>query len=280
VGRSEKDLEKHRVVSQDLSIIVLDHVIPRPTRRRRPAQEGARVRREVRDPTLLRRGRRRCHQSSSRRGFALPGRILVGSDSHTCAYGAVNAFATGIDRTEPSALLLAGETWLRVPPTIRITLKEAEVPGGPRRTSCQDHRDLRRTRGTTTRWSTTATWRALSGRPVVSFREHGIEMGAKIAVFPFDAVTGSTWLPAGVARTAYEPVWSDADADYKAEPTYNLDAIEPMIALPHKVDNVKRVADAKGIEIQQALLGTCIERAALGPQGGRRILEERGCTGA
>jgi 3-isopropylmalate/(R)-2-methylmalate dehydratase large subunit len=70
------------------------------------------------------------------KGIARPGQVIVGSDSHTCSYGAVGAFSTGVDRTEAAALLLRGLTWLKVPETIKITLTGRLKPpvASPRRT--------------------------------------------------------------------------------------------------------------------------------------------------
>jgi 3-isopropylmalate/(R)-2-methylmalate dehydratase large subunit len=279
VGKIEKDLEKYGVVSTDMSIIVLDHVIPASD------EKTATGHKKVRDFVAKYKikhfydvGVGVCHQVVVEKGLALPGRLLVGSDSHTCAYGAVNAFATGIDRTEAAALLLTGETWLRVPPTIKITLTGALKPP----VSAKDlvlkiigdlgadgaNYDAVEYHGDTASLS-------VDDRFVIA--NMGIEMGAKIAVFPFDAVTEKYLAAAGVPRKAYEPVWADPDAEYKSEHTYNLGAIEPMIALPHKVDNVKRVADAAGIEIQQALLGTCTNgrlsdlRAAAAVLDGKKV---------
>ncbi len=65
-----------------------------------------------------------CHQIIVEKGLALPGTLLLGSDSHTCSYGAVGAFSSGIDRTEAAALLLTGETWLKIPQSIKITLQK------------------------------------------------------------------------------------------------------------------------------------------------------------
>jgi homoaconitate hydratase family protein len=279
VGKIEKDLEKHGVVSTEVPIIVLDHVIPASD------EKTATGHKKIRDFVAKYKikhfydvGVGVCHQVVVEKGLALPGRVLVGSDSHTCAYGAVNAFATGIDRTEAAALLLTGETWLRVPPTIKITLKGAlrspvsakdlvlKIIGdlgadGANYDAVEYHGDIA----------------SLSVDDRFVIANMGIEMGAKIAVFPFDGVTEKYLAAAGVPRKAYEPVWADADAAYKSEHTYNLAAIEPMIALPHKVDNVKRVSDAAGVEIQQALLGTCTNgrlsdlRAAAAVLDGKKV---------
>ncbi len=279
VGKIEKDLEKHGVVSTEMSIIVLDHVIPAVD------EKTATGHRKVRDFVAKYKikhfydvGVGVCHQVVVEKGLALPGRVLVGSDSHTCAYGAVNAFATGIDRTEAAALLLTGETWLRVPPTIKITLQGAlKSPVSAKDLVLKIIGDLGADGANYDAVEYHGDVASLSVDDRFVVANMGIEMGAKIAVFPFDAVTEKYLAAAGVPRTAYEPVWADADAEYKSEHTYNLAAIEPMIALPHKVDNVKRVWDAAGIEIQQALLGTCTNgrlsdlRAAAAVLDGRKV---------
>jgi len=274
-----EDLLEFGVADPDQPVIVLDHVIPAADEK--TATNHRKIREFVRRYGIshfFEVGTGVCHQVMVEQGLILPGQLAVGSDSHTCSYGAVNAFATGIDRTEAAALLLTGETWLRVPPTIRITLTGALRPpvsakdlvlkiigdlgaDGANYDAVEYHGDVARL--------------TVDDRFVIA--NMGVEMGAKIAVFPLDAVTEAYLTKAGVARRAYEPVWADADAEYKAEHSYNLGAIEPMLALPHKVDNVKRVADAKGIEIHQALLGTCTNgrlsdlRAAAAVLGGKRV---------
>ena len=85
----------------------------------------------------------------------------------------------------------------------------------------------------------------------------GVEMGAKIAVFKVDDKTRTYLKSIGVDEGKYEPLWADDDASYIRELTYDMGAIEPVIAAPHKVDNMKKVSELEGMEIQQCLLGTC-----------------------
>jgi homoaconitate hydratase family protein len=191
------------------------------------------------------------------KGLALPGQVLVGSDSHTCSYGAVGAFATGIDRTEAAALLLRGETWLKVPETIKITLRGAFPAGvtakdlaltiigdsgadGANYAAVEFHGDLGR----------------LSIDERFTIANMGVEMGAKVASFPVDDVTREYLRGIGVTGS-YEPLWADPDARYVRELTYDLAQIEPVVAAPHQVDNVKPVRELAGVEFQQFLLGTC-----------------------
>jgi homoaconitate hydratase family protein len=259
VGKIDKDLAEFGLVSRDLPIIVLDHVIPASDEK--TATGHAKVRKFVEKygvKNFFDIGEGICHQVVVEKGLARPGTILVGSDSHTCSYGAVGAFATGIDRTEAAALLLTGETWLKVPPTIKITLHGRFAKGvgakdlvlriigdigadGADYASVEFHGDIRN----------------LSVEERFTIANMGVEMGAKIAVFPVDERTMDYLKAAGVPWTAYEPVWADKDAQYARELTYDLAKLEPVVACPHKVDNVKTVGEVAGKKIDQCLLGTC-----------------------
>jgi len=192
-----------------------------------------------------------CHQLMSY--YAKPKMIIVGSDSHTSTAGAYNAFAAGIDRTETAGLWKQGETWFRVPETMKITLS-GELPKGV------FAKDL-------------ALWIigmiGSSGADYMSIEYHGSgvkslsisdrmvlanlasEMGAKNAVFPADEVLE--------AHFGYKPdgIWADADATYLKEIKINLNDVFPVVAAPHHVDNVKAVSEVQGTKIQQALIGTC-----------------------
>jgi homoaconitate hydratase family protein len=278
VGKIGKDLAQYGLVRPDLPIIVLDHVIPASDEK--TAAGHAQVRAFVEQYHVRHFydvGEGICHQVVVEQGLARPGTIIVGSDSHTCSYGAVGCFATGIDRTEAAALLLTGETWLKVPPTIKITLRGRFARGvgakdlvlriigdsgadGADYAAVEFHGDVG----------------CLSIDERFTIANMGVEMGAKIAAFPVDERTVAYLEAAGVARDAYEPVWADADAAYARELTYDLPTLEPAVACPHAVDNVKPVGAVAGTKINQALLGTCTNgrlsdlRAAAAILKGRR----------
>jgi len=193
-----------------------------------------------------------CHQIMA--AYARPGMIIVGSDSHTSTAGAFNAFAAGIDRTETAGLWQSGETWFRAPDTLKITLHGALQPP-------VSAKDL-------------ALWiigmLGASGADYLSVEYHGdgvqtlsisermtlanlaSEMGAKNAVFPPDNV-----LTEFLGDRLNAGIWADADAVYGQEIEINLDEVFPVVACPHYVDNVKSLADVRGVKIQQALIGTC-----------------------
>jgi homoaconitase/3-isopropylmalate dehydratase large subunit len=154
--------------------------------------------------------------------------------------------------------MLTGETWLKVPPTIRITLEGMFSPGvgakdlvlriigdigadGASYMAVEFHGDIVN----------------LSVAERFTVANMGIEMGAKIAVFPVDEQTQAFLQEVGVGRESYEPVWADRDAEYIRELRYDLSALEPAVAKPHAVDNVCTVGEVVGTKIDQCLLGTC-----------------------
>ncbi|MDP1622425.1 MAG: aconitase/3-isopropylmalate dehydratase large subunit family protein [Bacteroidales bacterium] len=192
-----------------------------------------------------------CHQLMSY--YAKPGMIIVGSDSHTSTAGAYNAFAAGIDRTETAGLWKQGETWFRVPESVKITLRGKLQQGvyakdlalwiigmigssGADYMSIEYHGD-----GVSTL--------TVSDRMVLS--NLASEMGAKNAVFPADEVLKSH------LGQNFEGVWADDDANYLKEIGIKLNDVFPVVAAPHHVDNVKAVSEVQGTKIHQALIGTC-----------------------
>ena len=192
-----------------------------------------------------------CHQIMAK--YAKPGMIVVGSDSHTCTAGAFNTLAAGIDRTEAAGIWKTGETWFKVPESIKINLsgelrkhvsaKDMALyiigmlgSGGADYLSVEFHG---------------SGVRNLSISDRMTIANLASEMGAKNAVFPPDSVL-SMFL-------GYEAhgEWADNNAVYKAEYEINLSEIVPLVACPHHVDNVKTVFEVGEIPVQQALIGTC-----------------------
>ena len=259
VSKIQPELKEYGIYSKDLPIIVLDHVIPAA------AEKNALQHKQIREFVKTYKvkyffdvGYGICHQIVVEKGLALPGTMLLGSDSHTCSYGAVGAFSSGIDRTEAAALLLTGETWLKVPQSIRITLKGTmqravtakdvilSIIGkvsasGADYCSVEFHGDISQ----------------FSVDERFTIANMGVEMGAKNAFFPVDAVTVKYLNSIGIPKSRYTPVNPDEDATYNKELTFDLSQIPPVVAVPHGVDKVKPVTEVEGLEIQQCLLGTC-----------------------
>jgi 3-isopropylmalate/(R)-2-methylmalate dehydratase large subunit len=259
IGKIGKELDQYGVYSTEMPIIVLDHVIPASDEK--TATNHFKIRKFVEKFKIKHFydvGQGICHQVVVEKGLALPGKILVGSDSHTCSYGAVGAFATGIDRTEASALLLRGKTWLRVPESIKITLT-GQFQRGVTAKDLVLHiiGDIGADGADYMAVEFHGNVKALTIDDRFTIANMGVEMGAKIAVFPVDDLTRKYLAARGIKDNDYTAVWADPDAKYFKELNYDLGKIEPVVAAPHKVDNVKTVKELEGVEFQQFLLGTC-----------------------
>jgi len=259
IQKISKELDEYGVFSRQLSIIVLDHVIPAAS------EKTAMNHKNIRDFVKKHKiqhffdvGNGVCHQIVVEKGLALPGKLLLGSDSHTCSYGAIGAFSSGIDRTEAAALMLTGETWLKVPQTIRMELNGKLVTGtyskdvilyiigeisasGANYCSVEFHGDVEQ----------------FSVEDRFTISNMGVEMGAKNAVFMVDDITRKHLNFLNVDQSNYNAVYPDNDAEYYKELNYDLSTITPQVACPHTVDNVKPVSEIEGLDIQQCFIGTC-----------------------
>lgn len=193
-----------------------------------------------------------CHQLVSR--HARPGMVILGSDSHTCTAGAFNTLAAGIDRTETAGLWKRGETWLRVPDSMKIILKGQLNEGvyakdlslwiigmigsaGANYLSIEFHGD-----GVS----------SLSMADRMTLANLASEMGAKNAVFPPDDILEEFFRGEKVAGR-----WADEGAEYISEIEIDLAQVIPLVAAPHHVDNVKAVSEVAGRKVHEGLIGTC-----------------------
>jgi len=253
------ELKTYGVHDTSLPVIALDHVIPAATEK--TANNHKIIRNFVKKykiENFFDVGFGVCHQIMVEQGLALPGKLILGSDSHTCSYGAVGAFSSGIDRTEAAALMLTGETWLKVPSSIKMILHGKLDHGvgakdvvlyiignisasGANYCSVEFHGDIGQ----------------FSVEERFTISNMGVEMGAKNAFFSADKVITKYLDSIGVLQSKYSKINPDSDAVYEKEFVYDLTNIEPVVALPHSVDNVKKVTEIEGLEIQQCLIGTC-----------------------
>jgi homoaconitate hydratase family protein len=239
-------------------VIVLDHIVPAADEKY--AQNHKSIREFVAEqgiPNFFDINSGICHQVLPEQGFALPGKVIVGSDSHTPSYGALGAFATGIGRTETACTWATDEIWLRVPETMRIDLSGRFAAGvSAKDLSLKiigDH------------GAEMANYKAVefagpgAGDLGVGARltlaNMSAEMGAKNGYFAPDA-KALDWLK-GRAREPFQVVTSDPDARYESVLAYDLSSLEPQLACPHTVDNVKPVGAVEGKPIHQVLIGTC-----------------------
>ncbi len=197
------------------------------------------------------------HALLPEKGIVLPGDLVIGADSHTCTYGALGAFATGVGSTDLAAVMLTGELWFKVPPSIKFIIF-----------------------GSLQKWVSGkdlilniigrigvdgAIYKAMefAGETIgklpmadrLSMANMAIEAGAKNGIFAPDAVTKAYVEPR--AKRPYKFYASDADAVYSDTMEIDAGKIEPQVAFPHLPSNVKGVSKAGNVKIDQSLIGSC-----------------------
>lgn len=217
------------------------------------------------------------------KGLVLPGDVAVGADSHTCTYGALGAFATGMGSTDIAVAMATGSIWMRVPETLRLIYTGELQPwvGG---------KDLiLYTIGQI--GVSGALYQAMefTGPVIDNLPMHArltmanmaIEAGGKAGLFAFDAVTRD--YVEGRAKRPYAAYSSDADAQYGRTIEIDVSGIAPQVAFPHLPENARPVSDAEGIKIDQAVIGSCTNgrledlRVAAGILAGHRVHPDVRC---
>ena len=191
-------------------------------------------------------------------GLVGPGMLTIGADSHTCTYGALNGFSTGVGTTDLAVGMATGRAWFKVPETIEVHLtgkKPADVNGkdviltliGMIGVDGALYKSLEFTGEGVA---------ALTMTDRLTIANMAIEAGAKNGIFPFDETTKE--YVDGRVKGSYEPVASDADAKYCRTVEIDLSELRPVVAFPHLPGNTKRVMDiAEPIKIDQVVIGSC-----------------------
>jgi 3-isopropylmalate/(R)-2-methylmalate dehydratase large subunit len=197
-----------------------------------------------------------CHQVMLDHGFAYPGALVIGADSHTCTYGGVNAFSTGVGSSEAAAVFATGRLWFKVPRSIRIILK-----GRPPKYVGGKDLVLRIISDIGVDGATYKTLEfggtgvaALGVSDRLSVSNMAIEAGGKAGIFPCDAATVAYMKDVG--KENFKAVHADKGAEYDRTMEYDLSELESMVALPHLPSN-GRAAREVDVEIDQAYLGSC-----------------------
>src|SRR3954467_2186006 len=237
--------------------LVLDHYSPPPN------IEAANVHRDMRafadtyGTVLYDVGDGICHQVMPEGGHLTCGDLIVGTDTHSVTYGAFNAFGTGVEGTDLSAVMMTGKLWFRVPETIRIELKGRLQPGvwakditltmlGRFGAEGANYKALEYTGSAVA---------AMEIDDRMTLSNHAAELGAKAAILEADEKT-IAWLKAHKAR-APQPVTAHADAGYAERMVIDASALAPQVARNHQIDDVIGVPEVKGQKINFALIGTC-----------------------
>jgi 3-isopropylmalate/(R)-2-methylmalate dehydratase large subunit len=253
-----KEMGGKEVWKKDRVIIVLDHLVPANS------DQSANLHRILRTfandhgiKNFYDVGRGGvCHQIMME-NHAKPGEMIVGADSHTCTYGSVGAFATGIGSTEIASVLLTGKLWFKVPKAVNIIVNgELKPPVAPKDLILYTIGQFK---------ADGATYMGInfSGDAVHKMNVDGrmticnmvVEMGAKNGIVEPDDRTAE-FLRAR-KLTPFDFVKEDPDAEYDRVIEYEAPELESMVAFPPSVDNVKPVSEVGNVEIDQAVIGSC-----------------------
>jgi len=275
--RAFREMGGGKVWSAQRIALVLDHNAPSPSEA--VSAIHASIRSFARDQgirNLYDVGCGVCHQLMPEGGHVAPGDLVVGADSHTCTYGALNAFATGVGSTDAAAVMRTGRLWFRVPRSVRIVMEGSFQEGVFAKDAALE------TVGSV--GASGATYMAIEfggdGVAEMSIDSRmtvcnmAVEMGAKVGLMPFDDRTASY-----LGRKDASPVTPDPNARYEWTESIQLEELGPRVSRPHRVDDVVPVEEVRGKRIDQAFLGTCTNgrledlRVAAGILRGGKVCE-------
>ncbi|MFN8220220.1 MAG: 3-isopropylmalate dehydratase large subunit [Fimbriimonadales bacterium] len=249
--------------------VVVDHVAPAANIQ--TAQHQANLRRWVQEHRITHffdTGRGISHQVLVEEGLARPGMVIVGSDSHSTAYGSVGAFGTGMGSTDMALAVATGKTWLRVPETIRVLARGNFQPGvSAKDLGLKAARELR---------ADGATYAAVEWHGVdfltlgdrMALATLSIEVGGKAGLI---APTGASALGLDVP----EWLFVDPNAEYARTLEVDLDRLEPQVSAPHYVDNVVDISEVASTKVDVVYLGTCTNGRYEDMAAAARILRGR-----
>ena len=197
------------------------------------------------------------HALLPEKGLTAPGEVIIGADSHTCTYGALGAFSTGVGSTDMAAGMATGLSWFKVPAAIKVTLKGKLAPYVSGKDVILHLIGMIGVDG--------ALYKSLefTGEGVAqltmddrfTIANMAIEAGAKNGIFPVDDLTRE-YLKGRVDR-AWEAFEADPGAEYDREVVIDLSALKPTVSLPHLPSNTKTVQEVAGLPIQQVVIGSC-----------------------
>ncbi len=269
-----KEMGAKKVWDPTRIIIPFDHIAPANNETAAKLQQG--IRQWIKEQGIINFfdiGNGICHQVLPEQGFAMPGKLIIGADSHSCTYGAFGAFATGVGATDMAEIFAIGKLWLRVPQTIRITVDGKLAKG----VSAKDMTlYIIKNVG-----ADGANYKAIEyygdAITVLSVPERMtlcnmvIEMGAKAGIVPPDKKTDE-YLK-GRAREKYTHVFADKDAEYIEEYNFEVGDLQPQVAKPHEVDNVVPVGDVAGTHLDQVFIGSCTNGRYEDLEAAARILK-------
>lgn len=255
--RSFEEMGGERVSEPETCAFVIDHSAPSPlegvSALHKLMREFARKNKII----LYDVGEGVCHQLLPEKGHVGPGSLVIGADSHTCTYGALNAFATGVGSTDLAAAMISGKMWFKVPETIRF-ICHGRLPFGVFSKDLILYLIGQVGADGATYMAAEFAGEAISALSVearFTISNMAVEMGAKVGLMEADEKVWE-WVRRH-SSGSFEDVKPDPDACYAKILEYDVSELEPQVAKPHRVDNVAPVSEVAGTPIQQAVLGTC-----------------------
>ena len=255
-----KKIGVQKVWDNQKAVVILDHQVPAESVK--AAELHKTMRQFAKDQKIriydIGRGGI-CHQVMPEKGHVVPGTVIVGADSHTCTYGAFGAFATGIGSTEAAAVFATGKIWLKVPEAIKINVTgEFQKYVTPKDLILSiigrmgvDGATYKSTEFT----GPTIKSMSIAGR--MTLCNMAVEMGAKNGIIEPDETTRKFLEGRVKALPNFESLKSDKDAVYERTVEFDVSKMEPQIACPSSVDNVKPISEAGNVPIEQAFIGSC-----------------------
>lgn len=258
VSKVFKSIGVEKLYNPDNIVIIFDHRVPAESPKTAEGQKN--VRQFIKEYGIknfydINTGI--CHQVLPEKGYCRPGEVLVGTDSHTTTHGAFGVFSTGIGATEMATVWATGKLWMMVPDTLKVIVKGQFKPNvyakdlilyiiGQLRADGADYKSVEF-------FGEAIDNMSISSR--MTLTNLSMEMGAKAAMIPpdqktIDYVKSTTDKP-------FEVILPDPDAKYFKTIEVDLSELEPQVACPHAVDNVKPMKEIAGLKIDQAFLGSC-----------------------
>jgi len=253
---SFKKLGSDKVSDKDKFCMVIDHSSPSPNIGVSEIHKKMRAFASQNNLRIFDIGCGVCHQVIPESGLVRPGDLVIGADSHTCTYGALGVFSTGMGSTDLAITLASGKNWFKVPETIKIILK-----GKPKKGVFSKDvilyiiGDLGADYCTYKAVEFTGEYiRGISMDARFTIANMAVEMGAKAGIMETDSKTCRYF---GKRKLKKPNLKSDSDAEYLDVLEYDVTKIKPQIAKPHTVDNVVSIDKLKGMKIDEAFVGTC-----------------------
>jgi methanogen homoaconitase large subunit len=244
----EQELGAERVWDPERVAVVIDHVAPAATVQTAEKQND--VRRWAKRQGITHFydvGRGISHPVLVEEGVAQPGMVIVGSDSHSTAYGCVGAFGSGMGSTDIALAAATGRTWFRVPETVLVQATGRFRPGvSAKDLALRAARELRADGAT----YASVEWHGVEFLTVMermTLATLSIEVGAKAGIVP----------PVGIPQQAPEWLRVEEGASYSRIVEVNLDTLEPQVSAPSYVDNVADLSDLGRVAVDVVYLGTC-----------------------